>query len=198
MKIEKPGSKAAKYYQNLAEAVELAKQEAALAAEEKYNGKTKDALNGAIAKYDVADPKMHTDKEFDAAVKELEALVKQSKGRRANIDKSKGRRANIDKYPTSLESLQKAIDEAKETKYANIPEVADAEKYYNENKDVDYVKLDDAALAKAVEVLDNKANLASNMVKTCLPLVTKQITDLAAAIVALDEASANDDCTCCR
>lgn len=183
VKIEKPGSKAAKYYKNLAEAVELAKQEAALAVDEKYNGKTKDALNGAITKYDVADPKMHTDKEFDAAVKELEALVKQSKGRRANIDK----------YPTSLESLQKAIDEAKETKYANIPEVADAEKYYNENKDVDYVKLDDAALAKAVEVLDNKANLASNMVKTCLPLVTKQITDLAAAIVALDEASANDE-----
>ena len=183
VKIEKPGSKAAKYYQNLAEAVELAKQEATLAAEEKYNGKTKDALNGAIAKYDVADPKMHTDKEFDAAVKELEALVKQSKGRRANIDK----------YPTSLESLQKAVEEAKESKYANIPEVADAEKYYNENKDVDYVKLDDAALAKAVEILDNKANLASNMVKTCLPLVTKQITDLAAAIVALDEASANDE-----
>ncbi len=183
VKIEKPGSKAAKYYQNLAEAVELAKQEATLAADEKYNGKTKDALNGAIAKYDVADPKMHTDKEFDAAVKELEALVKQSKGRRANIDK----------YPTSLESLQKAVEEAKESKYANIPEVADAEKYYNENKDVDYVKLDDAALAKAVEVLDNKANLASNMVKTCLPLVTKQITDLAAAIVALDEASANDE-----
>lgn len=183
VKIEKPGSKAAKYYQNLAEAVELAKQEAVLAVDEKYNGKTKDALNGAIAKYDVADPKMHTDKEFDAAVKELEALVKQSKGRRANIDK----------YPTSLESLQKAVEEAKESKYANIPEVADAEKYYNENKDVDYVKLDDAALAKAVEVLDNKANLASNMVKTCLPLVTKQITDLAAAIVALDEASANDE-----
>ena len=183
VKIEKPGSKAAKYYQNLAEAVEVAKQEATLVVDEKYNGKTKDALNGAIAKYDVADPKMHTDKEFDAAVKELEALVKQSKDRRANIDK----------YPTSLESLQKAVEEAKESKYANIPEVADAEKYYNENKDVDYVKFDDAALAKAVETLDNKANLTSNMVKTCLPLVTKQITDLAAAIVALDEASANDE-----
>ena len=183
MKIEKPGSKAAKYYQNLAEAVELAKQEATLVVDEKYNGKTKDALNGAIAKYDVADPKMHTDKEFDAAVKELEALVKQSKERRANIDK----------YPTSLESLQKAVEEAKETKYANIPEVADAEKYYNDNKDVDYIKLDDADLKKAVEALDNKANLTSNMVKTCLPLVTKQITDLAAAIVALDEASVNDE-----
>ena len=183
VKIEKPGSKAAKYYQNLAEAVELAKQEATLVVDEKYNGKTKDALNGAIAKYDVADPKMHTDKEFDAAVKELEALVKQSKERRANIDK----------YPTSLESLQKAVEEAKETKYANIPEVADAEKYYNDNKDVDYIKLDDADLKKAVEALDNKANLTSNMVKTCLPLVTKQITDLAAAIVALDEASVNDE-----
>ena len=143
VKIEKPGSKAAKYYQNLAEAVELAKQEATFAAEEKYNGKTKDALNGAIAKYDVADPKMHTDKEFDAAVKELEALVKQSKERRANIDK----------YPTSLESLQKAVADAKETKFAGISEVADAEKYYNENKDVDYVKLDDADLKKAVEAL---------------------------------------------
>ena len=183
VKIEKPGSKAAKYYQNLAEAVEVAKQEATLVVDEKYNGKTKDALNSAIAKYDVADPKMHTDKEFDAAVKELEALVKQSKERRANIDK----------YPTSLEALEKAIAEAKETKYANIPEVADAEKYYNDNKDVDYIKLDDADLKKAVEALDNKANLTSNMVKTCLPLVTKQITDLAAAIVALDEASVNDE-----
>ena len=183
VKIEKPGSKAAKYYQNLAEAVEVAKQEATLVVDEKYNGKTKDALNSAIAKYDVADPKMHTDKEFDAAVKELEALVKQSKERRANIDK----------YPSSLEALEKAIAEAKETKYANIPEVADAEKYYNDNKDVDYIKLDDADLKKAVEALDNKANLTSNMVKTCLPLVTKQITDLAAAIVALDEASVNDE-----
>ena len=183
LKIEKPGSKAAKYYQNLAEAVELAKQEATLAAEEKYNGKTKDALNGAIAKYGVEDPKMHTDKEFDAAVKELEALVKQSKERRANIDK----------YPTSLESLNKAVEEAKASKYANIPEVADAEKYYNENKDVDYVKLDDADLKKAVEALDNKTNLTSNMVKTCLPLVTKQIVDLADAIVKLDDASANDE-----
>ena len=183
VKIEKPGSKAAKYYQNLAAAVELAKQEATFAAEEKYNGKTKDALNGAIAKYSVDDPKMHTDKEFDAAVKELEALVKQSKERRANIDK----------YPSSLEALEKAIADAKETKYANIPEVADAEKYYNDNKDVDYIKLDDADLKKAVEALDNKANLTSNMVKTCLPLVTKQITDLAAAIVALDEASVNDE-----
>lgn len=183
LKIEKPGSKAAKYYQNLAEAVELAKQEATLAAEEKYNGKTKDALNGAIAKYGVEDPKMHTDKEFDAAVKELEALVKQSKERRANIDK----------YPTSLESLQKAVADAKETKFAGISEVADAEKFYNDNKDVDYVKLDDADLKKAVEALDNKTNLTSNMVKTCLPLVTKQIVDLAAAIVALDDASANDE-----
>ena len=183
VKIEKPGSKAAKYYQNLAEAVELAKQEATLVVDEKYNGKTKDALNGAIAKYSVDDPKMHTDKEFDAAVKELEALVKQSKERRANIDK----------YPTSLESLQKAVEEAKETKYANIPEVADAEKHYNDNKDVDYVKLDDADLKKAVEALDNKANLTSNMVKTCLPLVTKQIVDLAAAIVELDDASTNDE-----
>lgn len=183
LKIEKPGSKAAKYYQNLAEAVELAKQEATLAAEEKYNGKTKDALNGAIAKYGVEDPKMHTDKEFDAAVKELEALVKQSKERRANIDK----------YPTSLESLQKAVADAKETKYAGIPEVADAEKFYNDNKDVDYVKLDDADLKKAVEALDNKTNLTSNMVKTCLPLVTKQIVDLADAIVKLDDASANDE-----
>ena len=183
VKIEKPGSKAAKYYQNLAEAVELAKQEATLAAEEKYNGKTKDALNGAIAKYGVDDPKMHTDKEFDAAVKELEALVKQSKERRANIDK----------YPSSLEALEKAVADAKETKFAGISEVADAEKYYNDNKDVDYVKLDDADLKKAVEALDNKANLTSNMVKTCLPLVTKQITDLAAAIVALDEESANNE-----
>ena len=85
------------------------------------------------------------------------------------------------------------LTNAKETKFAGISEVADAEKYYNDNKDVDYVKLDDADLKKAVEALDNKTNLTSNMVKTCLPLVTKQIVDLADAIVKLDDASANDE-----
>ena len=43
--------------------------------------------------------------------------------------------------------------------------------------------------------MKNNGNLLKNMVETCVPLITKQITDLAAAIVALDaEAETKEEC----
>lgn len=171
-----PGSNAAKWYQALADAVKLAQTEAELASDAKYAGKTKDALDAAIKK-NTENIDMHTEPEFTAAIAQIENLIKQSTKRRNNIDN----------FAKSLETIKKGIDEAKESKYKDIPEVAIAEGTYDKYKEVDYIKLEDDALAEAVSEMTNKGSLLSNMVKTCLPLVTKQITDLAAAIAAIED-----------
>lgn len=141
---------------------------------DKYAGTTRDALEGMIAEY--TNPDFHTVAEYTDAFDKLAAMV----------SKSAKRRGNIDKYPTCLESIVKGVDDAKGTKFEGLEQYPIVEKTYNDYKDVDYVALDDDALQAAVDVMGNKGTLISNMVKNCVPLITKQITDLAAAVVALD------------
>lgn len=141
---------------------------------DKYAGTTRDALESMIAEY--TNPDFHTVAEYTDAFAKLDAIVK----------KSAKRRGNIDKFPTCLESIVKGVDDAKGTKFEGLEQYPIVEKTYNDYKDVDYVALDDDALQAAVDVMGNKGTLISNMVKNCVPLITKQITDLAAAVVALD------------
>lgn len=141
---------------------------------DKYAGTTRDALESMIAEY--TNPDFHTVAEYTDAFAKLDAMV----------SKSAKRRGNIDKYPTCLESIVKGVDDAKGTKFEGLEQYPIVEKTYNDYKDVDYVALDDDALQAAVDVMGNKGTLISNMVKNCVPLITKQITDLAAAVVALD------------
>lgn len=141
---------------------------------DKYAGTTRDALEAMIAEY--TNPDFHTVAEYTDAFAKLDAMVK----------KSAKRRANIDKFPTCLESIVKGVDDAKGTKFEGLEQYPIVEKTYNDYKDVDYVALDDDALQAAVDAMGDKGTLISNMVKNCVPLITKQITDLAAAIVALD------------
>lgn len=141
---------------------------------DKYAGTTRDALENMIAEY--TNPDFHTVAEYTDAFAKLDAMVK----------KSAKRRGNIDKFPTCLESIVKGVDDAKGTKFEGLEQYPIVEKTYNDYKDVDYVALDDDALQAAVDVMGNKGTLISNMVKNCVPLITKQITDLAAAVVALD------------
>lgn len=141
---------------------------------DKYAGTTRDALENMIAEY--TNPDFHTVAEYTDAFAKLDAIVK----------KSAKRRGNIDKYPTCLESIVKGVDDAKGTKFEGLEQYPIVEKTYNDYKDVDYVALDDDALQAAVDVMGNKGTLISNMVKNCVPLITKQITDLAAAVVALE------------
>lgn len=141
---------------------------------DKYAGTTRDALESMIAEY--TNPDFHTVAEYTDAFDKLAAMV----------SKSAKRRGNIDKYPTCLESIVKGVDDAKGTKFEGLEQYPIVEKTYNDYKDVDYVALDDDALQAAVDVMGNKGTLISNMVKNCVPLITKQITDLAAAVVALD------------
>ena len=142
---------------------------------DKYAGSTRDALESMVAAY--TNPDFHTVAEYTDAFAKLDAMVK----------KSAKRRANIDKFPTCLESIVKGLEDAKDPKYKGLEQFPLVEKAYNDYKDVDCVTLDDDALQVAIDVMGVNGSLISNMVKSCVPLITKQITDLAAAIVALDE-----------
>lgn len=180
--VETTTSLAVQYAAQLAKNLEPAKEELAKAkADEKYKGATRDALEKAINDY--TSPDFHTPDEYTKAFAAIEAIVK----------KSETRRANIDGFPTALEAVQNALEAAKGTKYEGLAQFPIVEKAYADYKDVDYVAMDDAALDKAVSVMSSNGNLLKNMVETCVPLITKQITDLAAAIVALDEESANNE-----
>lgn len=173
--VETTSSLAITYATLMNKNLEPAKEELETAkANDKYAGTTRDALESMIAAY--TNPDFHTVAEYTDAFEKIDAMVK----------KSAKRRANIDKFPTNLESIVKGLEDAKGTKYEGLEQYPIVEKAYNDYKDVDYVTLDDDALQKANDVMGVNGSLISNMVKSCVPLVTKQITDLAAAIVALD------------
>ena len=173
--VESTASLAVQYAQMLVKALEPAKEELVLANEkDEYRGDTRDQLAKAIATY--TNPPFHTVAEYDAAFAEIDMLVK----------KSQTRRANIDAYPSSLQAIADGIENAKGTKYEKLDLFITLEEVYNQYKDVDYIAMDDEELNKAVSLMGSNGTLLNNMVNTCVPLLTKQVTELAAAIVALD------------
>lgn len=173
--IETTSSLAVTYATMMNKNLAPAKEELEAAkASDKYAGTTRDALEAMIAEY--TNPDFHTVAEYTDAFAKLDAIVK----------KSAKRRKNIDKYPSSLEAIEKGLNDAKGTKFEALEQYPIVETAYNKYKDVDCVTLDDDALQAAVDEMGVNGSLISNMVKSCVPLITKQITDLAAAIVALD------------
>ena len=174
--VETTSSLAVTYATLMNKNLEPAKEELETAkSNDKYAGSTRDALESMVAAY--TNPDFHTVAEYTDAFEKLDAMVK----------KSAKRRGNIDKYPTCLESITQGLNDAKGTKFEALEQYPVVEQAYNDYKDVDYVTLDDDALQAAIDVMGVNGSLISNMVKSCVPLITKQITDLAAAIVALDE-----------
>lgn len=173
--VESTASLAIQYAQLMEKALEPAKEELALANEkDEYKGATREELAQTIQDY--TKPAFHTVAEYDAAFANIEALIK----------KSQTRRSNIDKYPTSLQALIEGLDAARGTKYENLELFVTLENTYNQYKDADYVAMNDEELGKAVSEMGNSGELLKNMVNTCVPLLTQQVADLAAAIVALD------------
>ena len=173
--VETTSSLAVTYATLMNKNLEPAKEELETAkSNDKYAGSTRDALESMVAAY--TNPDFHTVAEYTDAFEKLDAMVK----------KSAKRRGNIDKYPTCLESIIQGLNDAKGTKFEALEQYPVVEQAYNDYKDVDYVALDDDALQAAVDLMGNKGALISNMVKNCVPLITKQITDLSAAIVSLD------------
>lgn len=173
--VESTASLAIQYAQLMSKALEPAKEELALANEkDEYKGATREELAQTIQDY--TKPAFHTVAEYDAAFANLEALIK----------KSQTRRSNIDKYPTSLQALVDGLEAARGTKYENLELFTTVENTYNQYKDADYIAMNDEELGKAVSEMGNSGELLKNMVNTCVPLLTQQVADLAAAIVALD------------
>ena len=173
--VETTSSLAVTYATLMNKNLEPAKEELETAkSNDKYAGSTRDALESMVAAY--TNPDFHTVAEYTDAFEKLDAMVK----------KSAKRRGNIDKYPTCLESIIQGLNDAKGTKFEALEQYPVVEQAYNAYKDVDYVALDDDALQAAVDLMGNKGALISNMVKNCVPLITKQITDLSAAILSLD------------
>ena len=174
--VETTSSLAVTYATLMKKNLEPAIEELKLAmANDDYRGDTRDKLDQIIK--DNTAPDYHTVADYTKAFAEIETVTKQMATRRANIDK----------YPQALAAVEKGLNDATGTKYEALDQFPIVQKAYNDYKDADYIAMDDETLQKAVAEMGDNGTLLSNMVATCVPLLTKQITDLAAAIVALDE-----------
>lgn len=173
--LVKPGSIAAKYYALIMEAVEAAKAELALSENEKYNGSTKSELIDFTEK--CSNPSdMHTEAEFIAAIDKISKLT----------DDMGTRRKNIDAFEGNLNTLATSLASAEGTKFEGLDVYPSAVACYETYKNVNPTDLDDATLASAVADMGNMGQLLGNMTGTCVNLLTKQVVELAAMIVALD------------
>lgn len=173
--VETTSSLAVTYATMMNKNLDTAREELAAAkADDKYQGDTRNELEQTINDY--TNPDFHTVDEYTAAFANLDRLVK----------KSSKRRANIDKYPSCLEGVKAGLEAAAGTKYEKLPQFPIVEKAYNDYKDVDYIAMSDEDLQEAVNTMGDNGTLISNMVEKCVPILTQQITDLAAAIVNLN------------
>lgn len=181
--LETTASMAVQYTNLLRAALEPAVAELEVAnANDSYAGTTRAALDKAIKDY--TNPDFHTIAEYTAAIAELDALTK-----------AMGiRRGNIDQYPACLQGILDAVEAAQGTKYEGLDAFPVVMNCYNDYKDVDYVGLSDEALAEAVARMGNTGTMMTNMVNDCVPnFIIKQITDLAAMIVAIDPEASDSE-----
>ena len=181
--IEKLGSQAAYQLGIVNSARALAEAELANCLDTKYDGATKTALQELITKYANPGAILHTPAEVDAARIELEAATKAMEIRRDNIDR----------YASALTAVENGVLAAMETKYEKLEQFPIAQEAYNKYLAIEPQTLDDAELIDAVAVMSNTGALLENMVNTCVPLLTQQMADLSAAIIALDEEAFADE-----
>ena len=181
--IEKLGSQAAYQLGIVNAARALAEAELANCLDTKYDGATKTALQELITKYANPGAILHTPAEVDAARIELEAATKAMEIRRDNIDR----------YDSALTAVANGVTAATDTKYEKLEQFPIAQEAFNKYLAIEPQTLDDAELIDAVAVMSNTGALLENMVNTCVPLLTQQMADLSAAIIALDEEAFADE-----
>ncbi|MCR5395218.1 MAG: hypothetical protein K6E86_07485 [Bacteroidales bacterium] len=166
----------------LAEALVPAKEELTTAqANELYAGTTLNKLSSAITAYE--NPDFHTAVEYKDAIADLEALIKAMATRRTNIDEFAGK----------VDALKAQVESAAE-KYSTLQAYIDATELVNELATVAPEKLEDDVLSNYVARISKCSAELKNQIENVIPLVTKQLTTLAAALVEYDEATyANND-----
>ena len=178
--IEKQGSKAAKYYKKIADAVELAKKELVSSEDAANDGDTKSKLLEAVAVYS-GELNMHTAAEFDEAVAKIESLT-------AALTL---RRETIIKYDAAKNDIA-AMIEGIENKYDALDCVQSLKKSYSSYQDVTAQSLDDAELISATSTLEFDLNTTKHMTTDGVATLTEQIVKLAAKLVELDETKVDD------
>ncbi len=181
--IEKLGSQAAYQLGIVNAARALAEEELANCLDAKYDGTTKTALQELITKYANPGAILHTPAEVDAARIELESATKAMATRRDNIDR----------YASALTAVENGVLAALETKYEKLEQFPIAQEAYDKYLAIEPQTLEDAELIDAVAVMSNTGALLENMVNTCVPLLTQQMADLSAAIIALDAEAFADE-----
>lgn len=180
--IESTVSLPIQYAQMLDNALEpLVEEQGVAHTNDNYAGDTRDAIDAAVIEYSA--PDYHTVAEFENSINNCGILIKQMQKRRSNIDA----------YPQALTDVNNGLNAAKGTKYEALEQFPIVENAYNTYKDVDYISLDDEELASAVAVMQANGALLKYMAETGAQILTKQINDLVAAIIGLDEEAAGNE-----
>lgn len=176
IKIETVGSLAVQYKNLLKDAIMAAQEELDLAlTDDNYAGATRDALAQAIQDY--TEPDFHTVAEYLNAIDHLAQLQKAMQARRANIND----------YASALENVIAAVEKAAGTKFEGLDSYVAAAALVDKYASVEAKNLDDAELAQCVAEIKLNGTLLNNMINDIVPnLLTKQIAQLAAQIIALD------------
>ena len=182
IKIETLGSLAVRYRNLLKEAVAEAQDELDTANKDSlFAGTTRDALAAAIKQY--SDPDLHTAAAYNAAIAELETLVKSMVARRANVTT----------YASALQNLQDVLASCADTKYTGLEAYKEGAKLNETYENVSSGSLNDEDLAAAVTAINDTYNLLNNLVKTGVTLLTQQAIDLADMIINYDQSLEEDD-----
>jgi len=180
IRIEKVGSITLMNRRLLIAALTPAEEELAIAnGDEKFVGTTRTNLANAV-KY-AKETILHTEADYAAAIADLEKYTKAMQTRRSNLEA----------YASKLEALQLALSEVA-TQFLGTEAYSNAvnkESYY---RNINPVSLEDDALADAVTGIGTAAEFLSNTINVSTPNLTKQMTELAAAIVKLNAEREND------
>lgn len=187
-KVEKLGSQTAYYIGQIIQYRTLAEDEYKASEDAMYDGTAKTALKAVIEKY--ADPTfLHTPAEVAAAVAELQDATKAMSTRREYVSR----------YETAKQAAADLLAEVGETeehaatKYAQLEAFSALENTFQQYYDVTAQDLENDELVASTTALENNTTWLKNMKDKCVALLTKQIVDAAAALVALDPSMESDE-----
>jgi hypothetical protein len=184
IKIEQVSSIGTIYIKQVMDAIGAAETEFNTASADANNaGTAVDNLNNYIEECKKTE-NFHTMAECEYAIQQLDELVKVSKQRRANV---------ADYLGGTMAALKQLLEDNKETKYANLECYAKGLETVAKYDGVAVTSLSDEELAAAVADINNSKKLIENMINSCIGLYTKQIVQLAAKVVALDESLAENE-----
>ena len=177
--IEKQGSLAVEYHTKLKLALADAAAELENAADDKFAGTTRTALQTAYDTYKAAEENatMHSREEYEAAIAEIEALIK----------KMQTRRAEVGTYDEYVEKIPALLDEVAGTKYEALEAYGALVTVNAKYAAVTAQQLEDDALIAANQERVNGYNLLNNLKNTGVGLLTDQLAKLAALVITLDE-----------